>query len=589
MWPWFAARPGGPWALLHRVARTAAVGLGVAVLSLGIGLGGTLFGLHERVVALLTVLWPLVTATSTWWWAGHRIAPRRVRHVLATVGLVVACAVAGAAATAVAPATAQTRHYQASVSLDPNPLSSGELVATTAFGDLRLEFAGVAPGIRAVPQVKANIAEVLSRPGVSLASLRPGPEELSAAIRDVAVSVMLRFALGALAVVVLTLAGYAVLRRRRPPTALVVAGVVGWVVSMTVTGLSLYATYQPDRQETFTSTGVLGTLQRNQGILSDVETRATQVAPYLRNLIALSTALQQKYQAAPLQSDTSLRVLLVSDIHAGNQYGLMRTIVREEAVDVVVDAGDLINFGTVEEAEATDLFTGIASLGVPYLFVRGNHDANSPTDTALLDRLAGIPNVTLLENGAGDYTEVTVHGVRIAGFNDPRWFGDSGTGTTAKQAPARAAFTAAYAGRPAPDLLVGHEPWAVADLPGGVLVNGHMHSPDLEGNRVQAGTFTGGGPFTHFLADTGGEELVGQPSAFDVLTFGTDCRLATLSRYRFRDVIEGTPAYDDVSLVNGRRIDRREPDPARTCSTDSPLTTVSVPRAPAAASAPASP
>ena len=495
------------------------------------------------------------------------------------VGLTVACVAAGTSATTVAPATAETLHYQASVALDPNPLNSGELVATTAFGDLRLEFQGLAPGIHAVPQVKANIAEVLSRPNVSLATLRPGPEELSAAIRDVAVSVMLRFALGALAVVLTVLVGYAVLRRRRPPPALVVAGVIGWLASTAVTGLSLYATYQPDRQETFTSTGVLGTLQRNQGILSDVETRATQVAPYLRNLIALSTALQQKYQAAPLESDTSLRVLLVSDIHAGNQYDLMRTIVQEEGVDVVVDAGDLVNFGTVEEAEATGLFSGIESVGVPYLFVRGNHDANSATDTALLDRLARVPNVTLLEDGAGDYTEVTVHGVRIAGFNDPRWFGDSGTGSPAKQAPAREAFTAAYAGRPGADLVVGHEPWAVEGLAGGVLVNGHMHSVDLEGNRVQAGTFTGGGPFTHFLADAGGEELVGQPSAFDVLTFGTDCRLATLTRYRFRDVIEGRPAYDDVSLVNGRRVDGREADPTRTCSVDEAFTTTRVPAA----------
>ena len=238
------------------------------------------------------------------------------------------------------------------------------------------------------------------------------------------------------AVVAVVLGGYAVLRRRRPPAALRRGrGSSAWLASTALTGLALYTTYQPDRQETFTSTGVLGTLQRNQGILSDVETRATQVAPYLRNLIALSTALQQKYDAAPLQSETSLRVLLVSDIHAGNQYDLMRTIVQEEGVDVVVDAGDLVNFGTVEEAEATGLFTGIASVGVPYLFVRGNHDANSPTDTALLDRLARIPNVTLLEDGAGDYTEVTVHGVRIAGFNDPRWFGDSGTGSPAKQAP----------------------------------------------------------------------------------------------------------------------------------------------------------
>ncbi len=403
--------------------------------SLGVDLGGSAFGIHERLVAFLTVAWPLVTAISTWWWAGHRVGSRRVRHVLAAVGLTAACALAGTSATAVAPATAQTRHYQASVALDPNLLRSSELVATTAFGDLRLEFQGVAPGIRTVPQVKANIADVLSRPGVSLASLRPGPEELSAAIRDVAVAVMVRFTLGALALVAAVLAGYAVLRRRRPPVALVVVALVGWLASTAVTGLAIYATYQPGRQETFTSTGVLGTLQRNQGILSDVETRATQVAPYLRNLIALSTALQQKYQAAPLQSDTSLRVLLVSDIHAGNQYDLMRTIVEEEGVDVVVDTGDLVNFGTVEEAEATGLFAGIESVGLPYLFVRGNHDANSATDTALLDRLARVPNVVLLEDGAGDYTEVSLHGIRIAGFNDPRWFGDSGTGSPAKQVP----------------------------------------------------------------------------------------------------------------------------------------------------------
>ena len=579
IWPWFAARPAGPPVLAGRVARPAAAVMAAAVVSLGFGLGTATFGLHERVVALLTVLWPLVAAVGTWWWAGHRIGSRRVRHVLAVVGLTVACGIAGVCATAVAPASAETRHYQSSVSLDPNPARAGELVATTAFGDIEVGFTGIAPGIHAVPQVKASITDVLSRPGVSLSTLRPGPEELSAAIRDAAVAVVIRFAAGALVVVLCVLGGYALLVRRRPPPALVVAGLIGWVASTVAVTLSLSATYQPERQETFTTTGVLGTLQRNQGILSDVESRATQVAPYLRNLIALSTALQQKYAAAPLESDTSLRVLLVSDIHAGNQYALMRTIIEEESIDLVVDAGDLVNFGSVEEGEATGIFEGIESVGVPYVFVRGNHDATSATDTAVLDRMAEVPNVVLLQDGAGDYTEVTVGGLRIAGFNDPRWFGDSGKGSPAKQVPAREAFVTAYAGRPAADLVVGHEPWAVQGVEGGVLVNGHMHSVDLEGNRVQAGTFTGGGPLTHFLADEAGEELVGQPSAFDVLTFGTDCRLASLTRYRFRDVIEGRPAYDDVQLVNGRRIDGREADPARTCTPDATLTSVTVPAA----------
>ena len=584
VWPWFGARPAGPPVLAHRVARPAAVVMTVAVASLGFAFGTATFGLHERVVGFLTVAWPLVTAVGTWWWAGHRIGSRRVRHILAVVGLTVACGVVGVSSTAVAPVTAETRHYQSSVSLDPNPFRAGELVATTAFGDIEVGFTGIAPGIHAVPQVKASITDVLSRPRVTLATLRPGPEELSAAIRDAAVAVVIRFTAGALLVVLGVLGGYAVLVRRRPPPALVVAGVIGWAASTAAVSASLWATYQPQRQETFRTTGVLGTLQRNQGILSDVETRATQVAPYLRNLIALSTALQQKYAAAPLEADTSLRVLLVSDIHNGNQYALMRTIVEEESVDLVVDAGDLVTFGTVEEGEASGIFAGIESVGVPYLFVRGNHDATSATDTALLDRMAEVPNVVLLQDGAGDYTEVTAGGVRIAGFNDPRWFGDSGTGSPAKQVPARDAFVAAYAGRPAADLVVGHEPWAVQGIDAGVLANGHMHSVDLEGNRVQAGTFTGGGPLSHYLAAETGEELVGQPSAFDVLTFGTDCRLASLTRYRFRDVIEGRPAYDDVQLVNGRRVDGREADPARTCSPDATLTSVTVPAATAGTS-----
>ena len=82
------------------------------------------------------------------------------------------------------------------------------------------------------------------------------------------------------------------------------------------------------------------------------------------------------------------------------------------------------------------------------------------------------------------------------------------------------------------------------------------------------GTFTGGGPFSHFIAgdETGDAkdsgdvgELTGQPSAFDIATFGTDCRLASLTRYQFRNVIEGRPAYDDVTLINGSRIEDARP------------------------------
>jgi hypothetical protein len=120
-----------------------------------------------------------------------------------------------------------------------------------------------------------------------------------------------------------------------------------------------------------------------------------------------------------------------------------------------------------------------------------------------------------------------------------------------------------------PDVVVSHEPAAAEDVArAGIRVNGHLHASQLQGSRIGVGTFTGGGPFSHFIAGDGNGdggtsgdagELTGQPSAFDIATFGTDCRLASLTRYQFRNVIEGRPAYDDVTLINGSRIESAAP------------------------------
>ena len=309
-------------------------------------------------------------------------------------------------------------------------------------------------------------------------------------------------------------------------------------------------------------------MQRNADLLEGVETRAEQVTPYLKNLLALSAALQDKYAPQALDQPVAARILLVSDIHGANQYALMKTIVQQERIDAVIDSGDLVNFGSATEADAAGLFQGIASLGVPYLFVKGNHDGRSDVDRELLDRLAAVRNVVLLEPDDETYVVESIHGLRIAGFNDPRWFGDDNTNNAAKQKPAAARFNAAMADEPVPDIVVSHEPAAAEDVArAGVRVNGHLHASQLEGSRIGVGTFTGGGPFSHFIASDGtgsangtkGDvgELTGQPSAFDIATFGTDCRLASLTRYQFRNVIEGRPAYDDVTLINGSRIEER--------------------------------
>ncbi len=524
--------------------------------------------------------------------------PSRLRpwllRLAALLGVVVACTAGGVAATTLFPTSVGTLNYGATLRLSISPTDASAIQSPTIFGDIRMRFSGPvpAPGVLAQVQIKERITEMLSRPGVSVRDLEPGPLELEKAARDAAVSMGLRFAGGALLTGLVVLLGYAAWRRGRTvrrslgPASAVVVG--GWVLACAATAGSIGVTYHPERLESFTTTGILGTVQRNADLLAGVEERAEQTTPYLKNLLALSAALQEKYAPQALGRPVAARILFVSDVHGANQYPLMRTIIEEENVDAVVDTGDLVNFGTATEGDAAGVFSGIQSLGVPYLFVRGNHDATSDVDQALLNRLAKVSNVVLLQPNATTYQVESVAGLRIAGFNDPRWFGDDNRNNAAKQKPAAEAFVRALGDRPAPDVLVSHEPAAVeaVDQPGGIRVNGHLHKAQLEGNRVGVGTFTGGGPFRHFVAQgEDGAELTGQPSSFDIATFGEDCRLASLTRYQFRNVIEGRPAYDDVTLVNGARIETELPGTSvagarleaptepRTCSATTPRST----------------
>ncbi len=578
VWPWIAARDDAHPTLRPGVVRLVSPVLFALVATLPVTARlGAGYGTHERIALVALVIWPVVVAVDAWWAGGRHVGTRPVARALALGVATVCCAGAGVLATLVWPTVAQTDNFRAVLTLSPDPRDASTLRVVTVFGDVVVDFAGVAPGIRATPQVKASIADLLARPGASLSTLRPSDAELDAAVSGAVRRMALSFAVGALVGAATWVGLRALARRGRPPWRGVAEAGLAWVLASAIVGSAVWDSYRPGRQQTFTTTSVLSTVQNNAGLFRDLEARSTQATPYLRNLIVISSALQDRYRPENPAGPAALKVLLVSDLHAADYYTLMRSIVVEEQIDLVVDSGDLVNFGTVDEGELAGMFEGIATLGVPYLFVRGNHDATSPEDAAVLSRLGRIPNVILLQPNATTYTEVDVHGVRISGFNDPRFWGDDGIGDSAKQASARDQWLRTFAQRPTVDLLVSHEPWAVAGIGTvGVAVNGHMHSSDVEGNRIQVGTFTGGGPVSHYISAPGAQELQGQPSAFDVLTFGQTCRLGSVVRYRYRNIIEGHPAYDDVSLLNGSRIDTRPADPLRRCSADQPLRQISV-------------
>ena len=496
--------------------------------------------------------------------------------------LVFAVSLGGVSATSLFPSTVQTDHYRAEVRLSALPTFTSTIHSPTSFGDLDLQFTSpyLAPGIDATVQVRETITSLFDR-HMSIQSLQPSSKEVSDALGSGVTQLALKFAGGVLVVGVAAITLIAYARRRRPTARQVVSVGVAGLLALGGTGLGILGTYQPDQLTSFRTTGLLGTVRSNAGLLAGVEARAQEATPYVTNLLALSAALQAKFVPANITQPPAARFLLVSDIHGANQYPVMKRIIDDEKITAVIDSGDLLNFGNVTEAELSGIFTSIKNLGVPYVFVRGNHDASGLADQALLERMAKIPNVVLLEPTPKSYTELGVNGVVIAGFNDPRFFGDDNKNIAQKEQPAADTFNRAYASRPRPDIVITHEPTAAKMVASAtMLVNGHLHKDELEGNRIGVGTFTGGGTMSHFILANSGDqpgELAGQPYAFDIAVYGQSCDLTSLTRYTFRNLIQGRPVYDDVSVINGKTIATRELG-KRTCAANLGLsmTTVTV-------------
>jgi predicted phosphodiesterase len=536
----------------------------------------------------------------------------RVFRGVELLALVFAVNLGGVSATSLFPTTVQTDHYSAAVRLSAVPSFTSTIHSPTSFGDLDLEFDSpfLAPGVDATVQVRDTITELFDDRRVSIESIQPSSKEISDALGAGVTELGLKFTGGVLVMGIGAIALIAYARRRRPtPRQFVSTGLAG-LLAIAVTGVGILTTYQPGQLASFRTTGLLGTVRSNAGLLAGVEARAEQVTPYVKNLLALSAALEEKFVPEEVSKPQAARFLLVSDIHGANQYPVMKRIIDDERITAVIDMGDLINFGRVTEAEVSGIFTSIGKLGVPYLFVRGNHDANSSADQGLLQRMAKIPNVVLLEPTPQSFTEVKINGVVVAGFNDPRWFGDDNKNNNQKQQPAADAFNRAYAGRPRPDIVVSHEPGATRLVESATLrVNGHMHKNEIEGNRITVGTFTGGGVVSHFLMDQPGAdakqgvatpgvatpgvagqgaaspgvarqapvdeagdptddpagELTSQSYAFNIAVFSETCDLASVTSYTYRNLIQGRPAFDDVRVVSGKTIATRETG-VRTCA-----------------------
>jgi predicted phosphodiesterase len=481
--------------------------------------------------------------------------------------LVVAAVLGGIGMTRMWPVDAQTQYFSAQLWLAVSPQHLSTVHTPTVVGDIDLSFDGPlpAPGIEAQVQVRDEVTDLLARGQLSVDAFQPQPAELRAAVDEAFGEVAWKFGLGALTTAGVCSALWVLGRRRGSWGQAAVATATATGLALLVPGLAAWSTYRAENLLEFRTTSLLGRVQASGSLLTDISGQAEQAAPYVQNLLALTEALREEYAAPGETGEVAARFLLVSDIHGQNYYALVREIIRSSNITAVIDTGDLVNFGLVREAEVAGIFEGIASLGVPYVFARGNHDAVSPTDEAMLDRLAQVPNVVLVEPRDGQYVEAEIAGVRISGYNDVRYFAEQSEDFAADQAEALQDFEAASAGRALSDIVISHQPWGMLRTQAeGVTVNGHLHTSTLTGQHIGVGSFTGGGLFNQFIIpedvdeETGGE-LAGQPYAFDILSIGTDCRITQLARYSYRNLVSGRPQYDDVSLINGALLDPTPP------------------------------
>jgi predicted MPP superfamily phosphohydrolase len=285
------------------------------------------------------------------------------------------------------------------------------------------------------------------------------------------------------------LASFVVLRRRREP--LIAAGVTV-VLLLGTAGLGA-ATWRPEALSQPTYTGLLVNANSLIGSAKDIVARFDAYRASLEDLVANVGTLYSTLSALPPPGGTDDSVLLlhVSDLHLNPAgFDLVRQVVENFKVDGVLDTGDITDWGSEPENQ---LITSVGHLGVPYVYIRGNHD--SPTTAALI---ASQPNATVLDDSA-----VTVAGIEVIGTPDPRFTPDKSTGDDHASDDVLTASGKRLAGLAdtlpeAPDIALVHDPKQATPLDGDVplVLAGHTHKRKVSeldrGTRLMVEGSTGG-------------------------------------------------------------------------------------------------
>jgi predicted MPP superfamily phosphohydrolase len=411
-------------------------------------------------------------------WAGRARTGGRwvLRIAIAVAGALVAVLLFGRISAPIGPfdATLAFRPSGGGASVAVPPL--GALTADVYDGPLRLDIA--------LQRVDQERARALATDPVRLAGV---VDQVNADLRDAIVR--LAWTTAALALAGAALSSLIVLRRRREP--LIGAGVTAALLLGTA-GLGA-ATWRPEALSQPTYTGLLVNANSLIGSAEDIVARFDAYRASLEDLVANVGTLYATLSAlpAPGGTDETVALLHVSDLHLNPAgFDLVRQVVAQFEVDGVLDTGDITDWGSQPENR---LISAVGALGVPYVYIRGNHDSAT---TATL--IAAQPNATVLDGSA-----VTVAGIEVVGIPDPRFTpdkttsdDDTGDEVLEESGEELAEFVETLPGTPA--LALVHDPKQAGPLDGVVplVLAGHTHEREVsdlaDGTLLMVQGSTGG-------------------------------------------------------------------------------------------------
>ena len=251
-----------------------------------------------------------------------------------------------------------------------------------------------------------------------------------------------------------------------------VAALIGFT-AVAVPGLAVAKSYDLKAWRQPKYTGMLATAP---WLLGTLEEKLNDLDAFRAELRNLAKNLHEFYSKVdgwePIKlGNGAIRVLHVSDIHNNPAaMDLIAQVVKDFHVDMIIDTGDLTDLGTPMEAS---MASRVGSLGVPYVFVPGNHDSD-----AVLSALRSQANVRIVDGGM-----VEAGGLKIFGDAEPAAYQlDAKPATGAKLTEFTDQVAAEYRALPAkPDVVAIHSFRQARQLVGRapLILVGHDHESSL--------------------------------------------------------------------------------------------------------------